>query len=201
MTAIRLIDDTSAPLLVRELFEDGDPGPIAAALAQVPELCVAAMPFLGTSLGPTRVSLRRKEIAILRTSANFSCRYCVDAHTVVARDSGLTDAETRSLRNDPGAEGLGDVFDDPAEQALIEWIDALSNDRGPVAPHVTDHVKEHLSDDELVDITITVGTTILLNRFASGLGLPTSTDTIQRLQDLGYRTFEPPRPVTVRGTI
>ena len=97
---VPLIGAVDAPLLVRDLYRSGDPGPIVGALAHVPELCEVALPFVGSALGPSGVSFRDKEIAILRTSANLACRYCVNAHTVVAVESGLSIDEVRALRGD-----------------------------------------------------------------------------------------------------
>ena len=73
---VPLIGAADAPLLVRDLYATGDPGPIVAALAHVPELCEVALPFVGAALGASAVSLRDKEIAILRTSANLACAFC-----------------------------------------------------------------------------------------------------------------------------
>lgn len=184
MSLIRLIDESSAPLPMRPYYEGGDPGPIVAALAQVPELAELALPFLGAALGPSAVSFRHKEIAVLRTSANLSCRYCVDAHTVVAYESGLTDDEVAALRD-----GSTDPFDDPAEQALIAWIDALSLGQGPVPSTVAQRAHETLGDHRLVELTVTVGATMLLNRMATGLRLPTSDDTLRRLAEHGLETL------------
>lgn len=64
----------------------------------MPELLEVAMPFLGVALGPSALDWRTKEIVIVRTSALARCRYCVQAHTVVALDAGLTRAEVTALR-------------------------------------------------------------------------------------------------------
>jgi len=85
---VALMTGAQAPLLARPFFAYGDPGPIVAALAQVPELLEATAPFLGAVLGPSAVPARTKEIVVLRTSARASCRYCVEAHTVVAPRRG-----------------------------------------------------------------------------------------------------------------
>ncbi len=184
MPLIDLIDADSSPLLLRDLFRDGDPGPIVGALAQVPELCEVALPFIGSALGPSSVSFRWKEIAILRTSANLRCSYCINAHTVVAFESGLTGREVRALRECPDP---SDVFEDPAERALIRWIDALSTGTGSVDPPIAEAARAHLGDYRLVELTITVGVTMLLNRMATGLELPTSDSTITALADHGYQ--------------
>ena len=117
-----LLDAVTAPLLARPFFADGDPGPIVAALAQVPELLEVTAPFLGAVLGPSAVPTRTKEMVLLRTSAQSSCRYCVEAHSVVARDVGLSITEVKALRGEFDA---ATVFPDRADQAVIGWCDAL----------------------------------------------------------------------------
>lgn len=191
MSLVRLVDTSSAPLPLRHLYAHGDPGPIVGALAQVPELCEPALPFIGAALGPSGVSFRHKEIAVLRTSANLSCRYCVDAHTVVASESGLSYAEIRALRECPTP---GDVFDDPTEQALLSWIDAMTTTTGPIPDDVSDRALTELGDHRLVELTVTIGTTMLLNRFATGLRLPTSDETIRRLGELGFTSGDGATP-------
>ena len=186
-TLVPLIDAQSSPLLLRDLFSQGDPGPIVGALAQVPELCQVALPFVGAALGPSAVSFRDKEIAILRTSANLACRYCIDAHTVVAFESGLTQREVLALRSCPDPV---EVFDDPREQALIRWVDALSTGTGPIRSDLSAEAAERIEPYHLVELTITVGTTILLNRLATGLRLPTSDETIRRLAQHGFESFD-----------
>ena len=183
VTQVELLDPTTAPLLVEDLFAGGDPGPIAAAFAQVPELALVALPFLGASLGAGSTGARVKELAILRTSAVLACRYCVAAHTTVALDVGLTDAEVRGLR---GEVQWADEFDDPAELALLAWIDEVAGGRGAVSAAVTEAAKAHFEDYELVELTNTIGVTMLLNRFCSALNLPVGDDTLARLASGGF---------------
>lgn len=74
MSRVELLDAATAPRTTRQLYADGDPGPLVAALAQVPELLAAVLPFLSQALGASAVDVRRKEIVILRTSAVMECR-------------------------------------------------------------------------------------------------------------------------------
>jgi len=181
MALIRLIGPDDAPMTARPYFAEGDPGPIVAALAHVPELLDAAMPFLGTVFSPSALSIRTKEIVVLRTSALLECRYCVDTHTVVARDAGLTRAEVVGLRGE-----VEEVpFDDPADLALLGWIDAAAVGPGAPPTAVGERLAEHFTESDIVELTLLVGATLMLNRFATSLGLPTSPETLQRLADDG----------------
>lgn len=183
MAEVELITTEQAPLLVEGVFADGDPGPIAAALAQVPELCVPALPFLGAALAPGALGARIKELVVLRTSALLECRYCVAAHTVVALDVGLGIDEVRALR---GTQPIDAVFTDARERALLAWIDAVAGARGAVPVAITRELKRHVEDHELVELAVAAGATMLLNRFCTALDLPTSPDTLARLAASGF---------------
>ena len=181
---VRLIDAENAPLLVRSLYADGDPGPIASAIALVPELVQPALGFIGAALNPVSLSARAKEIIILRTSVLCACRYCVNAHTVVALDTGLSIDETTILR-DPMSVVAG--FDDPAERALLEYIAAVADPARAISDEEYQHVAEYWRDYEIVEITLTIGTTLLLNRLCTALRLPSSPETLARLASLGLQ--------------
>jgi AhpD family alkylhydroperoxidase len=161
---IDLVDARSAPLLARPFFAAGDPGPLVASL------------FLGSVLGPSWISLRDKEIVILRTSAVMGCRYCTEAHTVVGLDAGLTLDEVRALR---GELPLEDAFSDAGERALVNWCDAVA--QGVEADIEQARPRLGGSDAQVVELTLLVATTVMLNRYATALGLPTSRDVRERL--------------------
>ncbi len=182
MSRTELVDAARAPLTVRQYFADGDPGPIVAALAMVPELVGPTLGFVGVALGPGAAPTRAKELAILRTSVRQGCSYCVDAHSVVAIDVGLSLDEIRALRGDGS---LDEVFPVAAERALLGWIDALSGSRGPIDERVWSAARAHWPEHVLVELTVTVGATMFLNRFATGLELPTSHDVARRLDEVG----------------
>lgn len=173
---VALVHAASAPLLARDLFASGDPGPIVASLAQVPELLAPTLPFLGAVLGPSWIPLRDKEIVILRTSAVLGCRYCTEAHTVVALDSGLTRDEVRALR---GELPLDEAFPEPDDRALVAWCDAVAH--GVDADLERARAGLVADDARVVELTLLVSTTVLLNRYATALALPTSPDVRDRL--------------------
>lgn len=177
---VTLVDARSAPLLARDLFAGGDPGPIASSLAQVPELLGPTLPFLGAVLGPSWIPLRDKEIVILRTSAVMGCRYCTQAHTVVALDAGLSRDEVRGLR---GELPLDDGLPAAEDRALVAWCDAVAH--GVEADLERARADLSGSDARLVELTLLVSTTVMLNRYATALALPTSPEVLARLAGEG----------------
>lgn len=169
MARVELLTASQAPLLARPYYEGGDPGPIVAALAQVPELLSVSLPFIGAVLGPSSIPVRPKELVILRTSAVLACAYCVGAHTNVALDVGLSEPEVRALR---GEIPLTAAFVDPAELALLDWVDVVAGEKGTVPQALMDALGAHYPEHEVVELTLLVGTTMLLNRFCTALDLP-----------------------------
>lgn len=179
MARIDLLDADRAPITTQSFFADGNPGPIVAALAHVPELLAPTLGFIGAALSPGAASFRHTEFAILRTSALQGCQYCIRAHTGVALDAGLSPAEVRALR---GEADLAGVFHDPAERALIHWIDALAGATGPIVDDAWEPAREHFADHVLVELSVTIGATLFLNRFATGFQLPGTDDADERLR-------------------
>ncbi len=179
---VELIEAKRAPLLARRYYEDGDPGPIVRALAHVPELLEVMLPFIGLTLGPSAIGVRTKELVILRTSAVAQCRYCVQTHTAVAIDVGLTVREIRALRGDEPIDG---AFDDPSERALLAWVDVVAA-RGAIDRCVADELRVHFPDADVVELTVLVGATLMLNRVCTALELPTSDVSLARLADGGF---------------
>ncbi len=175
---VELLEADRAPLLARRFYGDGPASPITASLAQVPELIDVALPFIGAALGPGALDARSKEIAILRTSALLECRYCVRSHTVVALDVGLSVEEVCALR---GEGPLVAAFDDDRERTMIEWIDAVAVGRSSVDTGLQARAADAFADHELVELTLTITATLMLNRYCTALDLPTSPDTEARL--------------------
>lgn len=184
MPRIDLLDATTAPISAARFFESGDPGPIVAALANVPELLAPTLGFVSAALGDGAASSRLKEFAILRTSALQGCQYCIHAHSTVAMDVGLALDEIRALRGEIPVE---DAFDDPGERRLLRWIDAMAGSTGPIPSEVWEEAVSSYSAHLLLELSATIGATMFLNRFATGFELPTSSDTIERLAEAGLQ--------------
>ncbi|HUG83537.1 MAG TPA: carboxymuconolactone decarboxylase family protein [Euzebya sp.] len=184
MPAVELLDAHDAPMLAQPYYAGGDPGPITRALAHVPELLEVTLPFIDAALGPSAIDLRTKEIVILRTSAVLGCHYCVQTHAVVAHDADLSVAQVDALAGaDPDA--IARAFPDDRDRALIAWTDTVALGPGIPPGDVVIALRAHMGDAELVELTVLVGATLMLNRFATTLGLPTSAKTLRRLASDG----------------
>ena len=174
---VELLGPLDAPLLAKGFYSGGDPGPIVTSLAHVPELLEVALPFIGATLGASSIPFRTKEIVILRTSVLLGCRFCVASHTPVALDSGLTPIEVHALRNEGPIET---AFANNSDRVLIAWTDAVAGNQS-VPDALVDAVKANFADHQIVELTLLVGCTLLLNRYATALRLPVGESTLDRL--------------------
>lgn len=176
---MELIEKHQAPLLAQPFYAAGQPGPITRSLAHVPELLVATAPFLSAVYGDSAISKRLKEIVVLRTSALMQCTYCVQTHTAVALDAGLTRAEILALR---GPEAAVEAFTIPRERTLVLWTDALAGTTGPLPGDLAATVATQFTDAEIVELTVIAGATLMLNRYCTALSLPTAAATLEQLR-------------------
>jgi AhpD family alkylhydroperoxidase len=164
MAKVELVTGERAPLLARPFYEGGDPGPIAAALANVPELMEVALPLLGAVYGPTSVEPRLKEIVVLRVSSANGCRYCTDTHSGVASRMGFASDELAALRGERPAPDRWDA----TQLALLAFSEALS-DRPSEAVEL---LRPHFDEPAIVELVTLGSVTVMLNRFATALELP-----------------------------
>ncbi|MBM3960168.1 MAG: carboxymuconolactone decarboxylase family protein [SAR202 cluster bacterium] len=169
MSRVALIDAANAAPAAQPFYANGDPGPVPASLAQVPDLMAAALPFIGRAFAPTTLDARTKEIVILRVSAQARCRYCTQTHSVVAMGAGLSPEEVGALRGDRAVES---TFTARRDRALITWADAIAATPQGVGDAAFAALSALFSQPEIVELTVVAGLTLLLNRYATALDLP-----------------------------
>ncbi len=186
MGRIPPIEARSAPLLTRRFFERGDPGPLLATLAHVPELLEVAAPFISVALGPSAIELRVKELVILRTSARMGCPFCTLTHAGIARRAGIGRDEVAALMDSgsPPDSSLGSALD-PHDRALVTWVDAVVAGDRAVAATAGAEVRTRFGEAGLVELVAVVGATMMLAVFSRTLELAPDARTVARLASEG----------------
>lgn len=113
---------------------------------------------IGAYLRKSSIEEKLHELVSFRVSQINGCAYCLDMHSKDARAHGETEQRLYSLnawRETP--------FFTDRERAALAWAEAVT------ACHVPDEiyarVKEHFTDEELVDLTLAVTTINAWNRF------------------------------------
>jgi AhpD family alkylhydroperoxidase len=114
----------------------------------------------GCGLEPRLVHLLK-----LRASQINGCAYCIDMHSIDARAAGETEQRLYALdawRETP--------FFDERERAALAWTEALTLVAQTHVPDATyQTVREHFSEQEVVDLTYIAATINVWNRLAIAL--------------------------------
>jgi uncharacterized peroxidase-related enzyme len=166
MPRISLIEPEKASPEVKEIYDNklkGKLGSIQKALAHRPAMLASFLSFYA-SVGR---SLDRKlyEAVYLRVSLINGCHYCTQHHIVGAKRAGLTPEQMKALK-EGNYSGFGE-----AEQLGLRYAEKLT--RTPNAATDADfaELKEHFSDEQIVDLHMLIGLANLTNRVTGPLAL------------------------------
>lgn len=112
----------------------------------------------------TSIDGKLRAMVELRVSQINGCVYCVDLHSTQARAEGETQQRLDCLavwRECP--------FFDESERAALAWAEAVTLLADTNAPDdLYDSLKEHFSDQQIVDLTLIISLMNAWNRLAVG---------------------------------
>jgi len=143
---------------------------ILGLLARYPELTRAYHTFNGHVLFATSLSIRQREILVLRVGARRDAEYEWLQHKVIALDHGMTIEEVEASRVGPDA----DVWS-PLEAALVRAVDELLDD-ARIGDETYAVLSAELDERQLMDLVFTVGAYDLLAMAMRTFGLEVDAD-------------------------
>ncbi|MEZ5377032.1 MAG: carboxymuconolactone decarboxylase family protein [Acidimicrobiales bacterium] len=155
-------DAEVAEILANALTVDGTPLNIFGTLAHHPKLLKRFNLLGGFLLNKGLIPAREREIVILRVGWNAQAVYEFGQHTLIGKQTGLTDDEIAAI-----AGGSRDWSDD--DRALIDLADDLCRD-----DVVSDDTWARLgrwSDAEKVELVIVAGFYRLVSGFLNTMGV------------------------------
>lgn len=119
--------------------------------AHHPELARAFLTFNGHVMLGTTLSLRQREILVLRVAAVRECGYEWAQHVLLGRDAGLDDEEIGRIAWGPDAPWWSEL-----EAALIRSVDELVGD-GAIGEATWATLAAELDTQQVMDVIFTVG--------------------------------------------
>jgi AhpD family alkylhydroperoxidase len=147
--------------------EDGSASALTRSLASAPDVMETLMPFLGAIMGESSLDLATKELVIVRVSQLNGCRYCLAAHRPAALDAGLPPQHVEALCDDAPLDAL------PArERAIVAWVDQVTLDARGATDELVARTLEHVRHDQLIELTLLVGTITMLNQYCTAFDIP-----------------------------
>jgi alkylhydroperoxidase family enzyme len=111
------------------------------------------------------VEERLKYLVELKGAQMIGCEWCVDLSSQICRNSGLSDEELLALPR----YGESDLFTE-REKLALDYTVAVMRTPVQVTDELFARVKEHFSDEQLVEITALL-TVVNLDRFNAAFGI------------------------------
>jgi AhpD family alkylhydroperoxidase len=143
---------------------DGAIGPLEA-YARRPRLLFAYGMFEDATARLDRVPHRLKTLAELKAATMSTCEYCIDIGSQIARRSGISDAELLDLARYRDS----DRFDE-LDKLVLDYAVGMSRTPVDVPEELFARLREHLDDDQIVELTNLIALENMRGRFNHALG-------------------------------
>lgn len=136
---------------------------IYRVLAHSPELCQTFMRFANRILFKSKLDAKLRELAILRIAHLTKATYERVQHEDIARGLGISDKHIAGLKRWKGSKRYS-----PIEQAVLQYTDELT-EKIRAKNATFKRVRRFLNEQEIVELTLTIGMYNLVSRFLEGL--------------------------------
>ena len=165
MPRVSSIEAEQASPELREIYDNtlrGKPGNFHKLLAHRPEILKTMLPFYA-SIGRS-LERRLYELVYIRVSMINVCNYCLQHHLAGSKRVGITPEEWQELKN-------GDYGKfSPKEQAALQFAEKLTRESRNINDADFDALKQHYSEDQIVDLDALVALVNFTNRMTDPLG-------------------------------
>ncbi|MFI5052942.1 MAG: carboxymuconolactone decarboxylase family protein [Acidimicrobiia bacterium] len=148
-----------------ERFAMGQTVNVYATMARHPDVIERCIP-LGQQLRSGRLSLRERELLILRTGWRCSCDYEYAQHSRLALGGGMTIEDLHRILDGPEAPGW-----EPHEAALLRAADEL-HDHACIGADTWAALATRYDAEQLIEVPMVVGYYHLIAFFLNSLGVP-----------------------------
>jgi alkylhydroperoxidase family enzyme len=150
--------------MYQRLFQDRDPvaqpgtatgtrGDWWTVMALVPDLLTVGTQQFAAMSSPKRVLPQRlRELALVRTGFAVGSKFVFSQHCKGARSAGLSDAQVADIPSWT----TSDLFS-PEERAVLAYADEMTLSHGRVQDVTFARLRQHLSEEAVVELTWSIG--------------------------------------------
>ena len=100
-----------------------------------------------------------RELAYIKSSVVNDCAYCAEGHKAVARKIGITEEQLQAINDHESSPLFTNL-----EKLVMKYAEELTK-TVKSSEDLMKELKKHLSEEQLVELNLTVGTANLTNRF------------------------------------
>jgi uncharacterized peroxidase-related enzyme len=135
-----------------------------ATMARSPEALEHFMPLYGAVVNKGLVEAKYKELAYLKTALINGCEYCFRAHSASGKKNGVTEEQIKSLAFYQRSAAF-----DEKEKATLLYAERVTRGASAIRAGALEELKKHYSDDQIVELTLTICIANFTNRFNDAL--------------------------------
>lgn len=158
-----------------DAWENGSKTNMTMTLAQHPKLAMAYNTFGKHLLLASTLSVRPRELVVLRTAWLLKCEYEWHYHVGYGLKAGLTMEEIVAVKD--GAQSP--VWDGkPEDRAILQAVDDLYQD-SRISEATWRALSSFLDRHQLMDLVFTIGNYVMLGWAVSTFGIPVEADVDQ----------------------
>jgi uncharacterized peroxidase-related enzyme len=122
--------------------------------------------YLALENGKSSLNARQREVIHLIVSQVNDCGYCITAHTEIARMNGFTEEQIKEIRS-------GTATFDPRLDAMARLAKSITENKGlSDEPSLQVFYAAGLTNENLVDVVLIVGYTIIANYLHALINTP-----------------------------
>lgn len=147
-----------------ELERKTGPSNFYRAMAYKPDVLAAFPKLYGSIMGVGTLDRRLKEMVYLAVSTVNECKYCTAHHLAGSRKAGLSERDIEDIQSETNQNFS------PAEQTALhyarEMTRACADEFG-----TREHLHQHFSEEQLVELTLVIAMANFTNRFNNGLNV------------------------------
>lgn len=115
-----------------------------------------------------RVDWPTKELLILKATKMGDCLYCVTQHEVVSERLGISPDKQADI---VGVEYRTSPHYTEAERAILDLCAQVVLDPERIPPETWEAVRRHYTDDQIVEILVTIGAYLQVSKFGDAMGV------------------------------
>jgi uncharacterized peroxidase-related enzyme len=133
-------------------------------MARSPEALQHFMPLYGAVINKGLVEAKYKELAYLKTALINGCEYCFRAHASSGKKNGVTEEQIKNLAFYQRSAAF-----DAKEKATLLYAERVTRGASGIREGAIHELKQHYSDDQIVELTLTICIANFTNRFNDAL--------------------------------
>ncbi len=148
MPRLPVVDPATATGRVKEIFDGPLKGKhlnIFKGMANSPAGLELYLAINGALANSCLSKIEQEAIALAQAETN-DCGYCLAAHTAIAKQAGLSEAQTIAVRQ-------GEIADDPRLTALVRFTISINQKKGLVSDQdIADFKSAGYDDGHIVEV-------------------------------------------------